>query len=278
MTLALFLGGAGILFFALGHSTDVSAQLSSAESVTLFPTTSSSAAKGDHPVYAHSIVKGGIHSVAELLEVLRTNPEVAAHYRNFNVSKARIVRLNHPLLGYVSYRMEGKGIFWTIHKISIPANEPLLFDGNLYIRLRCGNVISTRAMTRINRTDEPNDLDAVIAMIPPLHESGPDGESSEFFPESSQQSQSTPNLPAGSGGGSPTISAPPQTSFLPPGGGGGCVICFITVPPVVPPTNPAPPTAVPEPGSLALLAIGIGALWLLTISKYRRPRTRSRQS
>jgi hypothetical protein len=281
--LAILLGGAGVLFLGFDHSRKVAHQQVSANSPPPIPAAQPADAANNHPVYAHSIVKGGIHSVAELLEVLRTNPEVAAHYRNFDVSKAQIVTLNHPLIGFVSYRIEGKGIFWTIHPISIPANEPLLFDGNLYIRLRCGNVISTRPMARVNKAEEPTDLDTVVDLIPPFHESGPSDESSEFFPGATQQSGTAPGSPSASGGSGSTPPVHIQVSTIPPvtGGVGGCIGCNRIVPIVpttviplnpslpIPPAGP-PSAAVPEPDSLVLLMIGIGALPLLKIVKKRK--------
>jgi hypothetical protein len=64
-------------------------------------------------VYGHSIVRGGIHSLGQLLDVIARDPLAAQHYKGFDITRARFIRLDHNIMAYVSYRVDGKGIYWT---------------------------------------------------------------------------------------------------------------------------------------------------------------------
>jgi hypothetical protein len=49
-------------------------------------------------VYGHSLVAGGIHSVDELMALIQKDPLLAGHYRNFDLSKAHIITLDHDVV------------------------------------------------------------------------------------------------------------------------------------------------------------------------------------
>jgi hypothetical protein len=200
-----------------------------------------------HPIYGHSIVDGGIHSAEEFLHAVRVDPEIAAHYKNFDLAEAHIISFQHPVHAYVSYRIAGEGIFWTRQPVTIAAHEQLITDGKMYIRTRCGNLMSETARTPTHNPSEPSDLNHVGG-FPPI--SIPQ-DVSEYFPP---PPIFTPPLPLTG----PTLPPLFPTPYPPIE---SCTDCVIVAPP--PPAPPNPPVSIPEPNSLVLLAAGIAALPLL---------------
>ena len=95
----------------------------------------------DRPVYAYSVIPGGIASAKELQTALHQDPVVAEHYSDFQTHSARIVRLARTRHVYVSYRL-GNRIYWTRKKVTLHAGESLFTDGKRLARARCGNRIS----------------------------------------------------------------------------------------------------------------------------------------
>ena len=69
-------------------------------------------------VFPYSVIPGGAHNRRELLEAARREPVVAAHYAEFSVADARVIRLPHDKLAYVSYRL-GNHIYWTKTKVNL---------------------------------------------------------------------------------------------------------------------------------------------------------------
>jgi hypothetical protein len=118
-------------------------------------------------VYGHSIVKGGIHSLGELLDVIATDPLAAQHYKGFDITRARFIRLDHGIMAYISYRLDGKGIYWTSKPELIPAGEEVITDGTNFIRVRCGNMISYAPQSPIE-TDDPSDTDTIVQTFTPF--------------------------------------------------------------------------------------------------------------
>lgn len=92
-------------------------------------------------IYPYSIVPGGVASQAELAQVVRTDKVVAAHYADFDVSKARAVTVTAPRAVYVSYR-KGDKVYWTAKKLMLKVGETLFTDGRNEMRARCANRIS----------------------------------------------------------------------------------------------------------------------------------------
>lgn len=92
-------------------------------------------------VYPYSIVPGGLQGRAELVQVVKDDKVVAAHYAGFAVHKARLRSVDKPRAVYVSYR-KGEQVYWTSKKMMLAAGETLLSDGQHDIRARCGNRIA----------------------------------------------------------------------------------------------------------------------------------------
>ena len=89
-------------------------------------------------VYPYSVVPGGVETPEELKLAAERDPEIAAHYADFDFGHARLVRLSAPQDLYLSYRMRGK-LYWTKKKIHLPAGEKVITDGKTIARTRCAN-------------------------------------------------------------------------------------------------------------------------------------------
>lgn len=120
------------------------------------------------PVYAHSVVPGGVYSQAEFQKAVRADNAVRDHYAGINLTRLQARELQKPLLAYVSYRKDNK-IYWTSRKVKIAAGEKILEAGGTMLRARCGNRISTtpKAPVITKKTDEPlpEELDREIAVL-----------------------------------------------------------------------------------------------------------------
>jgi hypothetical protein len=257
-----------------------------AAAVPFWPPSSNLLPTGHSRVYPYSVIAGGAQSPQELREAAAVDPVVAQHYADFDITKARRVTLDAPKLVYVSYRI-GNKIFWTRHKLALRKGEAMLSDGRNMARTRCGNRISVLPV-RPNAPAEPtsSDLDgpefpAIVSSpylaaysvpVPalfsgPIQSPGGPGASgvpvAPFFPLPGgggivgNKSSSTPPPGGGNGGGGNT--PPPGGGGTPPPGGGG------TPPPGGGGTPPPggggtpPPVGVPEPGTAALILVGLGA-------------------
>ena len=108
-------------------------------------------------VLPYSVIPGGARSGRELLEAARREPVVAAHYGNFSAAHARVIRLPHDKLAYVSYRL-GNHIYWTKTKVTLRQGEAVLSDGEHLARTRCGNRISDVAMAPVSPHEPPQEL------------------------------------------------------------------------------------------------------------------------
>jgi hypothetical protein len=115
-------------------------------------------------IYGHSLVAGGIHSIDELMAVIEKDPRLAEHYKNFDLSKAHIITLDHNVVAYVSYRL-AEGIYWQAKPSVIAKGEQVITDGMNFIRVRCGNLISYAPGFPTN-PGEPKDIDIVVALRP----------------------------------------------------------------------------------------------------------------
>ncbi|HLH03428.1 MAG TPA: hypothetical protein VKX25_11700 [Bryobacteraceae bacterium] len=98
-------------------------------------------AKGRPRLYPYSVVPGGIHSVEEFSR--KPDRIARAHYAGLRATG--IVTNAAAGSYYVSFRKAGV-IFWTRHRIQIPAGEKLVqlagSDQIPYARTRCGNLLS----------------------------------------------------------------------------------------------------------------------------------------
>jgi len=100
------------------------------------------AGTGTYPVYRYSVIPGGAHNRAELVDAISRDHVVADHYRAVSLERVRAERLTEPRQAYVSYRI-GDRVYWTSHKVTMPAGEAILTDGVTTIRARCGNCIAS---------------------------------------------------------------------------------------------------------------------------------------
>ena len=211
-------------------------------------------------VYPYSVVLGGVRSVEELKNAIASDPVVSAHYASFDLSSARIIRLDRDRSMHVSYRL-GSQVYWTKKKLKLEKGETLITDGVNTARTRCGNMISET----VSEAVFPNEP-TVQEMDAPLNP-----------PETGIQTESDvpPDPPVTQIPGinmAPVEEAPP-----PPPIENDPVILLPPGPPGIP-WWPAPPpprhvVSVPEPRTLVLLLIGFISVVLLR----RRGVHRSRQ-
>jgi hypothetical protein len=205
------------------------------------------------PVYPYSIVPGGIENSGELKTAIQGDPVVAAHYSDFEISRARTMRLDQARPVYVSYRL-GDKVFWTTKKLILASGETLITDGTHQARTRCGNRVSETPQLPVSK-EQPSLKALEIPLDPALVS---ELESPPILPMAPPPTTSIA-FPEGAGG-------PPGGGwfFLPvvpifPGGGGSSASTPPVVPVVVPPIPP--PTATPEPGTLLLVVSGVAGGW-----------------
>jgi len=89
-------------------------------------------------IYPYSVIPGGVESAAELRNSVAHDPVVAEHYGDFDIARARVVRLNQDRLLYVSYRL-GNRVFWSKKRFTLHKGESVITDGEHMARTRCGN-------------------------------------------------------------------------------------------------------------------------------------------
>jgi len=198
------------------------------------------------PVYPYSIIPGGIRSVQELKNAIAQDPLVKAHYQDFDLAKAQIVRLTEEKAVHVSYR-RGSGIYWTKKRITLSKGETLITDGKNASRTRCGNRISDPPVTP-SSPDEPPPAVFDEPVVPPA---------APFLPPYD-------SAPPAQGGSVPIVPIIPP---VPPGGS----IPIVPIIPIFPgggsppPVGDKPPNpiSVPEPGTFYLLMVSLPMVWLV---------------
>ena len=199
------------------------------------------------PLFPYSVIPGGVESVRELKSAAAHDPVIARHYANFNLAKARIVRLSKDRPVYVSYRL-GNRIFWTRRKLQLLKGETVITDGEHAARTRCGNRISETPAGPVSSKEPPREtletpLDPGLLMPPGgFPPSQPPAAKDPFDPGIAALAPLV--VPILWGGGSPAGSTPNP-----------------------PPPAPPPPVAIPEPGTLVLLSAGLSATLLLGMRK-----------
>jgi len=204
-------------------------------------------------IFPYSVIPGGVRSARDLKEAVRREALVAQHYSGFNFNSAHVIHAAKDKEVYVSYRI-GSQIFWTRHKVTIHAGETLLTDGRNLARGRCGNRISESPKSPAS-PNEPSDF----AMSNPV-----------VFPDPAPLGLLVGDVSV------PLTLLPPEASIppsdnVPPGDS------FPPIPPPLfvghgSPSNPLPPTvppvvSTPEPESLLLVVLGLGALAFLRLRR-----------
>jgi hypothetical protein len=257
--LLLFSFTGGVACFAGLHHHRTQPQAQAAQSVSstfLNPSSNASStplAASPRTVYPYSIIPGGVRDAAELKSAMANDPIVAAHYGELRLANLRVVRLDRARLLHVSYRI-GDRIYWTKRRLNLAKGETVITDGVLMARARCGNL----AAEVIPNTSEPATL-----LIEPTPEAldTPVNSPAVDIPAESAPLESlltppvdSPALAVNSGPTSAgTIGIVSSGGTSGPGGSS----------PGTGPSSPVPPVPVPEPGSLALLSIGLLAIVLL---------------
>jgi len=211
-------------------------------------------------VYPYSVVPGGVKSVEELKSAIASDPVVSADYASFDLSNARIIRLDRDRSMHVSYRL-GSQVYWTKKELKLAKGETLITDGVHTALTRCGNLISETVSEPIS-LNEPT----VQEMDTPLDPQVTDIQIANNVP---------PDLPVTQ---IPSINMPPVEKAPPPPAIENDPVILRPPDPAGVPSWPAPPppthvVSVPEPRTLVLLLIGLIALVLL----WRRGTHRSRQ-
>src|SRR6266436_2216682 len=92
-------------------------------------------------VYPYSVVPGGVKSVEELKNAIASDPVVSADYAAFDLSNARIIRLDRDRSMHVSYRL-GSQVYWTKEELKLDKGETLITDGVHMALTKSGNMIS----------------------------------------------------------------------------------------------------------------------------------------
>jgi hypothetical protein len=225
----------------------------------------------DRKIFPYSIIPGGVESPQELRNAVMSDPVVAQHYSDFDLSRARRVNLNAPQLMYVSYRV-GNNVFWTKRKLALAKGESMMTDGRSMVRGRCGNRISAIPI-RPNSLAEPTVEEFNAPVLPPTV-------STPYLAANSAAMPAIPSAPASHLGSGPSSSFTPVAPFFPlpgggslhptgstpggggnppPGGGGG------STPPPGGGGTP-PPVGIPEPstGGLVIVAFAVVCMLLLT--------------
>jgi hypothetical protein len=142
----------------------VSASVSLAAPSSMFSADLASPWANLPPMYPYSVIPGGVRTVKELKSAIAHDPLVKAH-QDFNLAKARLIRLKENREVYVSYR-RGSAIFWTRRKLVLQKGETLITDGTNLSRTRCGNrTADTPSFPR--SPQEPNSEVFNTPIIPP---------------------------------------------------------------------------------------------------------------
>ena len=214
---------------------------------------STSVPSGATKIFPYSVIPGGIRSARDLQEAARHEALVAQHYSGFHFESTRVIHAAKDQKVYVSYRV-GSRIFWTRRKVTIHAGETLLTDGQNLARGRCGNRISESPKSPVS-SDEPSDF----TMSTPL-----------VFQDPAPLGFLVADVSL------PLALVPPRTSFppsdnLPPDGSLPPIFLPLFVGPSAP-SDPFPQTvppivSAPEPGSLLLVVLALGALAFLRLCR-----------
>ena len=91
--------------------------------------------------YPYAVIPRGVRSVDEFREAISADSQIAAHYADFDFTRARVFTLDRDSAYYVSYRLES-GVFWTTERIFVRRGETLMTDGASLVQARSGRRLS----------------------------------------------------------------------------------------------------------------------------------------
>ena len=121
-----------------------------------------SPAKQKRPIYPYSVIPGGVRDREELASSAQSDPVVAAHFADFNIRKAKLVKAEETQFVHVSYRLQNR-VYWTAKKVKLPKGETLITDGKETARTRCGNRVSALPQDPVSEKEPPiEDLDTQL--------------------------------------------------------------------------------------------------------------------
>jgi hypothetical protein len=222
----------------------------------------------DRVLYPYSVIPGGVRSSAELRNALAHDEVVARHYSDFALREVRVTRLQEARAVFVSYRVGGQ-IFWTKNKLTLPAGETVVTDGQHMARTRCGNRISEAPVGPVLKTEPspeameipadggllaaPESSPELPLAVPPM--------TAIVVPQQSPASLFIPIIPplfpiggTPSSPGIPTGPLPPPNGPPPSGP---------QPPPLGPPPPTPPPISTPEASDFLMLVAGLACVCLL---------------
>jgi hypothetical protein len=195
-------------------------------------------------VYGHSIVAGGIATLAEAVQA----------YPALDMTRAHFAMLPVQTCASVSYQNNGR-VFWTRAKHCYPAGTLIITDGKIVILARCGNQIGI-APPRTTEALPPNDLDTPVGAVP----YAPPNEVATPIGDLLLPPVITETL---------FITPPIVTDTIPPVTPTCCTLV------VMPPFTPSTPISAPEPDSGLMLLIGLASV-IISLSAMKRRKEGSR--
>src|ERR1043166_5606099 len=161
-------------FLALRHSHSRQAEVASAPGSLLetnwqsaIDVSASAPPASRRVVFPYSVVPGGVRDAKELSTAAAKDPVVAEHYSGFRVAGAHTLRLDRPTMMYVSYRLNNR-VYWTRNRMTIPAGETLISDGENFARVRCGNRLSPVAALPVSLSEPSAEKLETPDFVPPL--------------------------------------------------------------------------------------------------------------
>lgn len=226
------------------------------------------------PIYAHSVVPGGIYTPEEFTQRRNTDSQLAEHYGPLGVQVSG-ARLAKARLMYVSYRSGGK-IYWTRHRLRIPKGEAVLSDGIHLIRQRCGNRLSDVPRQPVLQGDEPPQQTFDTVEAPPIDPLEPELDLVRAMPDlaSSRVDQVDANLSRQLVISDEPPVIPEFTSFQTPvptfgmgypgGSAGGISPVVLPGSGVIPPISAQPTHVAPEPRTCAAFGWAVTVIvWMI---------------
>jgi len=214
-------------------------------------------------VFPYSVIPGGVDSTQELQNAVAHDGVVLRHYADFDLSRARIIRLDRDREMYVSYRL-GDHVYWTKKKLKLRKGESVVTDGKHEARTRCGNRLSDTPSEPVSPIEPSTEaLEAApdpvlfVETRPPFNFQLPTSVTPTNPPGGDIVPPVypiifTPGAPGGTPPSAPVVTPPGAPGGTPPSAPVGTPFSNPPLP------DPPPPVATPEPGTLILLATGLG--------------------